>query len=37
MPRQGTPIIIIKKRYGSLTYETLLDTLIGDALITTIS
>jgi hypothetical protein len=32
MPRHGTPMIKKKIRYGSLAYETLFDTLIGDAL-----
>jgi hypothetical protein len=31
MPHHGTPIIK-EIRHGSFTYETLLDTLIGDAL-----
>jgi hypothetical protein len=31
MPRHGTPMIK-KIRYGSLVYDTLYDTLIGDAL-----
>jgi hypothetical protein len=31
VPRHGTPMIK-KKKYGSLVYDTLFNTLIGDAL-----